>query len=259
MELVHVFLSVSLGALLCTGLALLHVRRQRRTPPLPKEWAVSPRPVFTVEERAAYRQLREALPHHVILAKLPLMRFCQPLDAADSQRWYDLLGSNHVSFAVCSPNGRVIAAVDLDSAQRNVSVRALAIKEAVCKTCRVRYVRFGTDQLPAISELQMLVPHQGHAARASVPDLVDPLQKASATLAHTVRSRRARRPSVWGDPELNGDSFFAPDSRMDGFGQTDPAALSPIPMPAVAASVDLDLADSMGGTGGGGLRQLRRR
>jgi hypothetical protein len=230
-DLIHLFLFISLGALLCTGLALMHVRRKQRPQPLPKEWAIAPRPVFTVEERAAYRQLREALPHHVILAKLPLMRFCQPLDAADSKRWYDLLGSIHVSFAVCSPNGRVIAAVDLDSAHRNTSRRALSIKDSVCKACRVRYVRFGTDQLPAIAELQLLVPQQGHASRPSVPHLVDPLQKASATLAHTVRNRRSSRPSLWNDSVMFGDSFFAPDNRMDGFGQTDPAALTPLPPP----------------------------
>lgn len=236
-ELVHLFLYLSLGALVCTVVALVHVRRQQRPRPLPREWALSPRPVFTVEERVAYRQLSEALPHHVILAKLPLMRFSQPLDAADSKRWYDLLGSIHVSFAVCSPNGRVIAAVDLDSSHRNTSRRARAIKESVCSACRVRYVRFGSDQLPAISELRQLVPQQGQAARPTVPDLIDPLQKARATLAHTVRHRRSSRQTLWNDSVMFGDSFFAPDSRMDGFGQTDPAALAPLPPPDSGSAV----------------------
>jgi hypothetical protein len=54
--------------------------------------------------------LREALPHHIVLSKLPLVRFCQPNDPGEVQFWYDLLGTNHVGFAICSANGRVLAA-----------------------------------------------------------------------------------------------------------------------------------------------------
>ena len=46
--------------------------------PLPTEWALTARPVFSTDERRVYRQLREALPHHILLSKLPLVRFCQP-------------------------------------------------------------------------------------------------------------------------------------------------------------------------------------
>ena len=58
-------------------------------------------------------QLREALPHHIVLSKLPLVRFCQPNDPQQVRFWYELLGSLNVTFAVCSANGRVLAAIDL--------------------------------------------------------------------------------------------------------------------------------------------------
>ena len=64
------------------GAVVWRVTRERKpqTKPLPTEWSLAPRPVFSTDERRVYRQLREALPHHIVLSKLPLVRFCQPND-----------------------------------------------------------------------------------------------------------------------------------------------------------------------------------
>src|SRR5512138_3212829 len=120
--------------------------------PLPTEWALTARPVFSTDERRVYRQLREALPHHIVLSKLPLVRFCQPTDPQEVRFWYELLGAIHVTFAVCSANGRVLAAIDLDTDRGN-SRRVMQIKQAVLAACRVRYLRCPVDHLPSIPEL----------------------------------------------------------------------------------------------------------
>ncbi|RZJ07422.1 MAG: DUF2726 domain-containing protein [Rubrivivax sp.] len=134
---------------------------------LPAEWSLTARPVFTSDERRVFRLLREALPHHVVLSKLPLVRFCQPTEAKEVRYWFDLLGASHVTFAVCSPNGRVLAAIDLEG-ERGVTPRNLQIKHAVLSACRVRYLRCAMDQLPSIAELQLLVP-QGSNPRGPLP------------------------------------------------------------------------------------------
>lgn len=134
---------------------------------LPAEWSLTARPVFTTDERRIFRLLREALPHHVVLSKLPLVRFCQPNEAKEVRYWFDLLGSSHVTFAVCSPNGRVLAAIDLDG-ERGATPRGLQIKHAVLSACRVRYLRCAADQLPSIAELQLLVP-QSSQTRGPLP------------------------------------------------------------------------------------------
>jgi len=134
---------------------------------LPAEWSLTARPVFTTDERRVFRLLREALPHHVVLSKLPLVRFCQPTEAKEVRYWFDLLGASHVTFAVCSPNGRVLAAIDLEG-ERGVTPRSLQIKQAVLSACRVRYLRCALDQLPSIAELQLLVP-QGSNPRGPLP------------------------------------------------------------------------------------------
>lgn len=210
------------AVVLLVPLLLWLVLRQRKTaapPPLPTEWKLVPRPVFSTDERRIYRQLREALPHHIVLSKLPLVRFCQPNDPQEVRFWYDLLGSSHVTFAICSANGRVLAAIDLES-DRGVSRRALQIKQSVLAACRVRYLRCPVDHMPSIPELQLLVPHSG-ATRGPQPS--PSLHQARDTLSSTVASRRRERTALWQDSSFFQDSFFSPDNRADfsnpsGFG-----------------------------------------
>jgi hypothetical protein len=160
----------SLSALLFCGALLLRWRQRRRSrpQPLPTEWTLTPRPVFSSDERRVYRQLREALPHHIVLSKLPLVRFCQPTDPDEVRYWYELLGATHVTFAVCSANGRVLAAIDLDT-ERGTSRRALQIKQSVLAALRVRYLRCAPDHLPSIPELQLLVPPRAARNRRPRP------------------------------------------------------------------------------------------
>ena len=103
--------------------------RKPQVKPLPTEWSLAPRPVFSTDERRVYRQLREALPHHIVLSKLPLVRFCQPNDPQDVRFWYELLGSIHVTFAICSANGRVLAAIAKTSSHKQLSIPPDELKQ----------------------------------------------------------------------------------------------------------------------------------
>ncbi len=229
----------ALAALMVLGLVLgtwlVKSRQPKARPALPTEWALTARPVFSTEERRAYRLLREALPHHIVLSKLPLVRFCQPNDPNEVRYWFDLLGTSHVAFAICSANGRVLAAIDLDT-DRATSRRLMQIKQSVLGACRVRYLHCSVDNLPSVAELQLLVPSVGAPSRAPQP--VSPavnLHQARDTLANTVATRRAERSSLWQDSTLFQDSFFAPDSQRDSMGNSEFSPLSapefPSPVP----------------------------
>ena len=203
-------------------------QRKPKAKPLPSEWNLTARPVFTVDERRVYRQLREALPQHVVLAKLPLVRFCQPTDPSQVRYWYDILGANHVSFAICSANGRVLAAVDLEQ-ERHVSRRSVKIKQSVLAACKVRYLRCVPHELPSLSELQLLVPLTGPAARApqsapAVAPMRDMLAAASAA------NRRRERPTLWQDSNFLQDSFFG----NDGGGRVDQGSASSFGGPPIS-------------------------
>ena len=235
---------------------ILRGRKPAAPKPLPETWDLTGRPVFTADERRIYRLLREALPHHIILSKLPLVRFCQPTDVTKVRYWFELLGSNHVTFAVCSANGRVLAAIDLD-VERGGSRRLQQIKQSVLAACRVRYLRCSTDHLPSIAELQLLVPHSGAASRAPQPAPTHTLHEARDTLSTTVATKRAERTALWSDSTLFQDSFFSPDSRLDAFASSEFSGLTdrngkPAPRqgPAFATTNpggDSTLGDEVGG------------
>jgi len=203
--------------------------RRRVVQPLPDVWAIDPRPVLNADERQAMRHLRDALPHNMILAKLPLVRLCHPRDADRQQYWFELLGSLHVSFAICSANARVLAVIDLES-PRGTSSRALKIKQSLFAACRIRYVQCRANNLPPPSDLELLLRPQGQSTVRLAPvatpavTAVQPpvkLAQAQSHLSDTVRNRRAARPPRFADSVFGQDSFFAPASRLDTAANSD--------------------------------------
>lgn len=204
----------SLSVALLIGAAVLWILHGRKPKlrPLPTEWTLTPRPVFSTDERRVYRQLREALPHHVLLSKLPLVRFCQPVDPQEVRYWYELLGSINVTFAICSANGRVLAAIDLDN-ERSPSRRSLQIKQSVLAAGRVRYLRCQVDQLPSIPELQLLVPQSSAGTRGPQPAPAQP--RAAAVMSPAMTPKRRERATLWQDSGFLQDSFFGADATSD--------------------------------------------
>ena len=217
------------------GLAVLVLRRSggassTKSVDLPTEWPLTQRPIFSPEERALYRQLRAALPHHTILAKLPLVRFCQPEDREELRYWFNLLGPIHVSFVVCAENGRVLAAVDIERPNRPPAKRVSAIKLAVLEACRIRYVRCRSDQLPTATELQLLVPTGGDGQRPAVPGMPPDLAPRPAT-GQPMAPHHPAAPAMpgaaaaaaggqWYESGFSQDSFFAPETQRDPFDDT---------------------------------------
>lgn len=212
---------VGLGAGAIATVGLLRLNQPARRHAHPEDWAISARPVFTAEERMLHRALATALPQQVILAKLPLVRFCQPLNPERSAYWYELLQPLHVAFAVCSPNGRVLAAIDLQTPGNR---KQLQRKAGALEACRIRYVICQPAALPSAQE----IASWGLVAEATQPASLPPQRAPQATpegapsiaqageqLARTVRQRRAERQARWQDSGFASDSFFAPDSRLD--------------------------------------------
>lgn len=213
----------STSAVLLFAAAVLAWLRQRNAnrSALPTEWALTARPVFSADERRVYRQLREALPHHIVLSKLPLVRFCQPTDPQDVAFWYALLGSINVTFAICSANGRVLAAIDLDT-DRNSSRRRVQIKQSVLGACRIRYLRCAVDHLPSLPELQLLVPQGAGSSRAPQPARATTADAGDPAVAGGTTRRRA---TLWHDSSVFQDSFFGSGSRAEGVTISDFGAL----------------------------------
>jgi hypothetical protein len=199
----------SLSLALALGAAVLFTSRKRaRTArALPTEWALTARPVFSSSERRLYRLLREAAPQQLVLAKLPLVRFCQPTDPKTVRYWFGLLGNSHVSFAICSNNGRVLGVVDLEG-DRTPSRRLTVIKQSVMAACGIRYLSCTAERMPTVTEIQQLVPTAGAVA-------------AGLSAALDANDSRRERKTLWQDSGFMQDSFFGMDGRTEvrsGFG-----------------------------------------
>jgi hypothetical protein len=202
------------------GLLFWSMRSRRaKKKAMPAEWALTSRSVFSIEERRFYRHLCASLPDNIVLAKLPLVRFCQPTDTQQVRYWYELLGVIHVTFAICTGSGRVVAVVDLEG-ERGSSRRTLQIKEAVLAACGVRYLRCLPDALPLAPELQQLVPPPAASRMVSG---ASPVHETRNKLSRIVASRRQERASRWQDSTLavqdstfGGDSLLDPPSELGG-------------------------------------------
>ncbi len=201
--------------------------RRRRPEPLPREWQLMLRPVFSANEQRMYQQLREAFPEHIILCKLALARFTHASEPARVNYWHGLIGPLHVTFAISNAKGRVLAAIDVEG-PRGGSRRATRIKIGVLSACRVRYLCFMVDDLPSTDELRRAVLHDD-AAPDTRPQAIESmpshkLDEARSSLHSAIRKQREHRDSLQSadsrlshdDSRLAPDSFFAPDSRQDG-------------------------------------------
>jgi hypothetical protein len=191
---------------------VLRERRARRKA-LPTDWDLTARAVFNTDERRVYRQLRDALPNHIVLAKLPLLRFSQAEDPQRMKYWYQVLGQLNVTFAICGANGRLLAALDLDNG-RSTSSRTLKIKQSVLAACRVRYLRVAIDHLPSIAELQLLVPQARgttRAAQARMPqaEAASRVAPAAAAFVPSNFSASTFSPSTFRNPSGRDSAFSA--------------------------------------------------
>lgn len=206
------------AALIGLALALwLAQRRPGRTPPLPQDWPLTARAVFSRDERRTFRHLRQSLPHHLVLAKLPLVRFCQPAASADVRKWYRLLGSAQVGFAVCSPHGRVLLAADLDTGRTlsERAQRALEIKQKALAACEIPYERWTSDRVPSAAVLQQRLPP---AASGEGPESVLHAEAVPALgPVGATEPRAVAATTLWRDSR---GSFAASvdDTDLDAFG-----------------------------------------
>lgn len=225
------------GAL--SGLALgwwLHGRRVRqRLKAWPQNWPLRPRPLFSAHERALYRDLRTALPQHLVLAKVSLVRFCQVAEHGDARRWYERLQPLTVSLLVCTPTGTVITAIDLDVPGALPSPRTARLKRAVLDVCRIRHLRCQPDQWPPPSQLAAWVLGQGDGHATTEPGAPGSgaISHAGDQLARRLRERRAERAARWAESGFAPDSFFAFDSRLDAANSAPAPLTEPAPAPSV--------------------------
>jgi len=107
-----------------------------------------------------------------------------------------------------------------------------------------------------VAELQLLVPSSSGPARGPQPPSTTTrqLNAGRRAAANSGSSRRAARAPLWQDSFQ--DSFFAPDNRLDGFGNSELAGLTvarPLTATVVNTSNPLPTVSEEPPSDGGGM------
>ncbi len=232
-------------------LALVGVAYWWRNRPqkLPDAWPLTTRKVFTKQEHEAYALMRSAFPDQAVLVKLPLSRFLQLTDTRNMKYWFGLLTPLYVTFAVCRVDGKVLSAIDFDSAKQRGSRSGYTLKRRAFDACKLQYLRYDYETMPSARALRLnvlgdkapdlqvaaavvdsaiaaaeagAVPNQAAKKVKDAETAAREAEQVRAQLEQIVKDRRhdresrdSRRDSWAPDSILGRDSFLRPDSRID--------------------------------------------
>lgn len=120
---------------------------------IPKRWPLSVRSIVNSQERRTWRWLvRSFLDHHV-LVKIPVTRFTKPQVREQGQHWFHLLSGIYCTFTICTPEGSVIACVDVPGPE-GLSLSNRTLKQTLLSQCNIRYWVVDPEDLPGTAEIR---------------------------------------------------------------------------------------------------------
>jgi len=131
--------------------ALLAKPRRRTKANLREAWPLQPSPTLLTEpEQVLYRRLVQALPGHIVLAQVQLMRALRFRRGAWSPRVFNRICQLSVDFLVLKPDTSIVAAVELDDASHARPDRrdADARKEHALWCAGVPLLRWHVGRMP---------------------------------------------------------------------------------------------------------------
>jgi hypothetical protein len=157
------WLLIALGVVVgAVGGIFLHwgwVRRQTAQKlRLPARWLLQARGLVTHEEQQVWKWLRLAFPEHIVMVKLPVMRFTVPSTRNrpenKAQRWHELLNGVYCTFAVSTLDGKVVGCVDVPG-KRGLSQDQREMKENLLLECGIGYTTVRSSSLPSVGAMRM--------------------------------------------------------------------------------------------------------
>lgn len=169
-------------------------------------WQLRPHDVFSDHEQLMLERLREALPHHQILWRLPLAELCRPAAHELAPPSSGLPAQACLQFAVVSTRGRLLAAIELidddgaaeaSSDSLGPSGSLLRLKQAMLKQADIHLLLCHPDRLPACADLQLLIPQPAGMARGPQPS--PPADAAAPSDSVTGNARQHGRTPLWQD------------------------------------------------------------
>lgn len=145
-----VVLGIGLGIFLHWGWVRRHAGQRQRAP---SQWLLNPRGLVTTEEQKVWTWLREVFPEHVVMVKVPVMRFTLPNAQAKGHNWHDLLNNVYCTFTVSAPDGTVVGCVDVPG-KRGPTKSQRQMKEDLLAACYIEYTTVRGSALPSAQAMR---------------------------------------------------------------------------------------------------------
>lgn len=194
--------------------------------------------VLTASEREAFDLVRDALPHHFVMAQVPLVRYMRVQDKRVEEDWLRGLAMLSADILVCDTSSRPLLAIDIlpprqGARSRERHERMLQLLEGV----GIRVVVWHEGRLPS-----------AHSVQAQLLEVMQSASKPGSTPGRAsqapARSRRAAATAAAGsarvEPELGAVDMPAPAAAAAATPTARSAAPRPggmaplIPVPEIA-------------------------
>ena len=144
----------ALGVFLHWGWLRRHAAERLR---VPARWLLHARGLVTSEEQEVWKWLRLTFQDHVVMVKVPVMRFTIPSTKNrpenKDQHWHELLNGVYCTFTVSTLDGKVVGCVDVPG-KRGLSRVQREMKESLLFECGIGYTTVRSSSLPSGSAMR---------------------------------------------------------------------------------------------------------
>lgn len=116
---------------------------------VPVKWPLVARGLVTTSENEVWSWLRSVFHDHMVMVKVPVLRFTIPMDRErhKSAQWLEMLGAVYTTFTVCAVDGTVVGCVDVPG-KRGLGQANRELKEALLSDCNISYTVVRSNSLP---------------------------------------------------------------------------------------------------------------
>ena len=149
-------LGVAAGLLAGVLFTTWSVRRQASASfRVPTKWPLLARCLVTPREEEVWTWLRRTFHDHLVMIKVPVLRFTIPMDGERHKRaqWLEMLNGVYTTFTVCTPDGDVVGCVDVPG-RLGLSQASRALKEALLSDCNISYTVVHSASLPRVDAMR---------------------------------------------------------------------------------------------------------
>lgn len=167
MELLPPF-ALPLTLLLLLGWLVMRVRARRNRASRSRrealdtvaDWPPEAARVLSITERQAHELLKRALPGFLVLGQVPLSRFVRVPTRHSYGEWLQRVGSLSADLLVCDSGSRVLAVIDIRSADESARSRRRHDRMAkVLRAANIRVHEWREGQLPSVTEVRHAMAH----------------------------------------------------------------------------------------------------